>query len=116
MTSQIAMLPTAWRWIVLVLLFESSVSCWVFVALYTKSWRWWRNELGSHLVAFSICLGLFLTYYDVLVIWPALPGRTAIRMVLFIVLAAVINWRMVLFLRLSRAEKSEREASGGPPS
>lgn len=105
----IAALPLALKIYMLVLLVVSTLGCWGFVVLYHRSYRWWRNEFGRHLVSFSACLGLFLTYYLVLAFWPGMPWRTHIRTALFTLLAAVIVWRLVLFGRVSAAlDKTER--------
>lgn len=108
----IATLPPGLKVYMLVLLVVSTLGCWAFVVLYHRAYRWWRNEFGRHLIAFSACLGLFLTYYLVLAFWPGMPWRAGIRTALFTLLAAVIVWRLVLFGRISialdKTERSER--------
>lgn len=109
MTSQIAALPLGWRIYLFVLLGISTLGCWAFVVLYHRAYRWWRNEFGRHLVSFSACLGLFLTYFVVLAFWPEMPWRMGLRIGLFTLLTLVIVWRLVLFGRVSIAlDKKER--------
>ena len=112
--NRIAALPAWLQVYTLVLLGVSTLGCWAFVALYHRAYRWWGNEFGRHLVAFSACLGLFLTYYCVLAVWPGMPWRVGIRTALFTLLAAVIVWRLVLFGRVSWAlDRSERSSRSG---
>lgn len=108
MSTQLAAYPLGWRIYAYVLLGVGIFGCWAFVALYTKKYRWWTDPFGQHLVAFSACLGLFLTYYGVLVVWPDMPGRGAVRLALFTLLTVVIVWRLVLFGRFTRAKERER--------
>ncbi len=105
----IAALPLALKLYTLALLVICVVACWAFVALYSRRWPWWTNQFGSHLVAFSSCLGLFLTYYLVLAFWPGMPWRVQIRTALFTLLTVVIVWRLVLFWRIDRDERRAKE-------
>jgi hypothetical protein len=102
----IAALPPALRIYTLALLVISWAGCWAFVVLYTRAYKWWNNEFGRHLVAFSACLGLFLTYFGVLAFWPGMPYalRIWLRTGLFTLFAAVIVWRVALFWRVDRAQ------------
>ena len=112
MIAWLASLSTAYRVLVYVLLGEGIVACWVFVALYSFSYRWWRNSVGRHLVALSACLGAFLTYYGLLVFWPDMPGRDVIRGVLFVTLIVVINQRLWVFGRYDLARRREQRRRG----
>lgn len=105
----IAALPTGLRIYTLALLVISWAGCWAFVVLYTRAYKWWHNEFGRHLVAFSACLGLFLTYFLVLAFWPGMPywPRIWLRTGLFTLFAAVIVWRLVLFGRVHLAQQRE---------
>lgn len=108
MTSWLASLPTGYRVLVYLLLGEGIVACWAFVVLYSLSFRWWRNAVGRHLVALSACLGALLSFYGLLVFWPDLPGKDAIRGVLFLSLIAVINQRLWVFGRYDLARRREQ--------
>lgn len=110
MTNQIAALDLGWRLLAYVLLGVGSVGCWWFIARYTSLYKWWRNDFGRHLIALSSCLGLFYTYYVAVVIWPDLPGRTAIRLALFVALTGTIMWRVIIFERVARLERLDRKA------
>lgn len=111
MTS-VSALPIGLRIYTLALLVVCVAACWAFVALYSKSFPWWRNQFGSHLVAFSTCLGLFLSYYLVLAFWPQMPWRVGIRTALFTLLTVVIVWRLVLFWRINRDERRAANRDG----
>lgn len=108
MSNLLTSLPIAWRVVMYVLLGVGVVGCWLFVAMYTKAYRWWENQFGQHLVAFTACLGLFLTYYAVRLFWQDMPGRTPIVLSLFVLLDVMIVWRVVLFWRT----KSEQDKDG----
>lgn len=112
MSRTIQSYPLGWQIYALVMLGVGIVGCWAFVYRYVRTYRWWRNEFGRHLVAFSASLGLLLTYVGVLWVYPDLPGRNVIRLVLFSSLIAVIVWRLVLFERVKRAEKREAGSVG----
>lgn len=105
--STIAALPLGLKLYTLALLVISCAGCWLFVVLYHRAYKWWTNEFGRHLVAFSASLGLFLTYYVVLAMWPGMPEglRLWARTGLFTLLTAVIVWRLVLFGRVSLAQR-----------
>lgn len=105
--SQLAALPPWLRLYTLALLVVCTVGCWAFVVLYHRAYRWWTNDFGRHLVAFSACLGLFLTYYLVLAFWPEMPARVGIRTGLFTLLTVVVVWRLVLFGRVHLAQQRE---------
>jgi tetrahydromethanopterin S-methyltransferase subunit E len=111
----LAHLPSPWQWVVYALLGEGIAACWAFVILYSIKHAWWHNDFGRHLVALSSCLGLFLTYYGMLVFWPELPGKNVIRMVLFVALIVVINQRLWVFGRYEQARKREKKARAGEP-
>lgn len=108
--------PLGWKIYALVLLAIGLLGCWAFVYRYVRTYKWWNNEFGRHLIAFSSCLGAFLTFYAVMAVWPELPGRGAIRLVLFTALVAVIVWRLVLFERIKRAEDRVRRDPSSPRS
>lgn len=114
MTTWIASVPLPVRLLVYGLLAEGIAACWAFVVLYSVKHRWWHNDFGRHLVALSTCLGLFLTYYGLLVFWPDLPGKDVIRLVLFVALIMVINQRLWVFGRYERARTRERKAKATP--
>jgi hypothetical protein len=95
-------LPTWLQVVYFVLLVVGVLAGWTFVIRYMVSFRWWSTELGRHLVTFSSCLAAFETYYLLVLAWPDLPGKTAIRTVLFVVLTGLVVWRLVMFERYRR--------------
>jgi hypothetical protein len=80
-----------------VLLSIGAVGCWWFVARYVTTFRWYSTPLGAHLVVFSSIVGAWFTYFLAVFIWPDLPGKTAIRSALFVILTVAVVWRVVLF-------------------
>jgi len=113
-SAQIAALPLAVRLLAYTLLGLGVLGGWWFVIRYTRRYAWWRNEFGSHIVAFSAAVAMFYTYYMALTIWPELPGRSALRLILFTALTGIIVWRVVIFERVAGMERREkRDAATG---
>lgn len=104
--------PLGWKIYALTLLALGLIGCWAFVIRYMRRYDWWATEFGRHLIALSSCLGLFMTFYAVLAVFPRLPGAAAIRLILFTVLVAVILWRLVLFERIKRADDTHDSPPG----
>lgn len=95
-------LPTWLQVVYLVLLGTGALAGWAFVIRYMITYKWWSTELGRHLVVFSSVVSSWFTYFLIVVIWPDLPGKTAIRTILFVVLVAATVWRFWMFERLRR--------------
>lgn len=95
-------LPTWLQVVYFALLAAGVLAGWAFVYRYMRTYRWWKTELGRHLITFSSCLAAFETYYLLVLIFPDLPGKTAIRTALFVVLTAAIVWRLWMFERIRR--------------
>lgn len=104
------MLPTWQRWVNDALLLAGVLASWGFIARYTQTYRWWRTDLGAHLVTFSACVGAFYTYFAVVLIWPGLPGKAIIRTVLFVALTAAMVWRWAIFEQVRRQTKRDKES------
>lgn len=100
-------LPAWLQAVYIALLITGVLAGWTFVIRYMLAFRWWSTELGRHLITFSSCLALFETYYLLVLAWPGLPGRTAIRTGLFVLLTVAIVWRLVMFERLRRQPKGD---------
>jgi hypothetical protein len=106
--------PLGLRLVFYVLIVVALVGCWTFVFIYTRTWPWWRTEVGRYTIAFSACLGTFMLYYTVRIFWPELPGAPWIALGLFVMLDVVIIWQLVLFLRIRREQrKLKREVASG---
>lgn len=112
MNTSITAYPLGWQIFAYTLLGLGVVGCWGFLIRYTATYDWWRNEEGAHIAGFSGALGLFLTFYAVVAVWPSLPARGAIRIVLFVLLVSVIWWRWLLFER-TRFHRRRAEKGGG---
>lgn len=100
--------PFVLRIVFYILVFVALIGCWSFVIMYTRTWPWWRTEIGRYTIAFSACLGMFMLYYTVRIIWPGLPGAVWIALGLFVLLDVVIVWQLVLFLRIRREQRRQR--------
>jgi hypothetical protein len=96
------------RFIFNALVVTSLVGCWAFVILYTRTWPWWRNEMGRYIVAFSGSLGLFMFYYTLRIFIGEIPAQVWIVLSLFIVLTVVIWWQLILFIRIRREQRRQK--------
>ena len=85
--------------------------CVAFIVRYSMTNRWWKNVFGRHLISMSASLGALGLFSLLVLVWPGMPGRGVIRMVLFTLLALTVVWRVVVFERYQRARKREREES-----
>jgi len=114
-TTSISAQATWLAWLTYVALGAAALACWSFVTLYTVHYRWWRNQFGRYLVAFSASLGALMTHIFVYSIWPDIPFRVQVRTVLFLTLVFVIVHQLMLFVRVIRADrtKPERHAMRG---
>lgn len=79
----------------------------VFVGWYGWTRPWYLSDVGRHLMAMSGCVGAFFTLYLLLAIWPELPGRSIVRLVLLVLLVATVVHRLVLLARQDRADRQE---------
>lgn len=95
-------------------------SGWAFAIGYTLVFKWWTEESTTHIWVFSFDVTLFCTYYMLIAVWPEVPGRDAIRALLFVVLIGSMVWRFLIFIRSWRngtrklkAQKRALAASAG---
>lgn len=85
-----------------------------FIVHYSLVYRWWRNEMGRHIVAFSGCVGAFLAFFTVSFFFPTWPGRDWVRFALFLFLVVVIWWRWIVFIRVRRQDHRTAQESRDP--
>ena len=96
-----------WTAIFSILIVVELIGCFVFIVLYTRTWPWWRNEMGRYTVAFSSCLFLFMFYY-VLRILKLLPQSVVAQLALFVTLVIITYWQLVLFIRIRREQRRQK--------
>jgi len=104
-------LPAWLQAVYIVLLVTGSLAGWAFVIRYMVTYRWWTTELGRHLITFSACVAAFESYYLLILIWPGLPGRTAIRTCLFVLLTVAVVWRWWMFERIRWQTRKDRKGT-----
>lgn len=109
MASQVDSLPLVLKILAIALLAVGVLGGWWFVARYMLLFKWRSTEIGRHLVAFSSLLALFYTYYLVYSFLPNAPGKTPIRLGLFVALTGVILWRVVIFERVAAEARRQRK-------
>lgn len=72
----------------------------IFLILYTVLARWWRNPMGRHLFSFMLVMALALNYIVVQLVWPEAPYRMHVRFFLYLALASVIWWRIIILINV----------------
>lgn len=83
--------------------------CLTFVGLYSRV-RWWRSEVGWHLMTFTSLEALILGLTLARGLWGDYPGREVVLTVAFAVFAAASCWRAAILWRTQRrARRLERE-------
>lgn len=112
MNASISALPQPWSTIAYAILAIGWLAGLWFLARYMSTSPWYGSEVGRHLVAMSASVFGFFTLYLVLAVWPNLPGRSAIRFGLLLVLVANVVRRAVLFERQRTADR--RAGREGP--
>jgi hypothetical protein len=112
MNSQLSAYPWPWNVIAYSILGIGWIVTVVFIAWYMKTEPWSQTETGRHLVSFSASVGAFFTLYLLLALFPDLPGKGLIRIVLLIVLVGNCVWRLILFARYRRDERRAIKSEG----
>jgi hypothetical protein len=72
----------------------------LFVILYSILAKPWRTASGLHIFSFMLVISLTLIHGMIRVYWPAYPGYLWGRAILYVALAAVIIWRVLILLRV----------------
>lgn len=90
-----------------------SVAAWI--AVYTVTARWWRDPIGRTLVALAVLLA-GLCVHPALRVFFGLGGSAATwaDVALTGLVTPVMAWRIVVWVRLSRAGR--HPAGGGQPA
>jgi hypothetical protein len=81
--------------------------------------KWYTSNVGKLLMAFSINIFLFYSWYILVAFWPSIPGRGLVRTVLFTMMTVSLVYRLVKFvqieakLRRTNAASDVRRSDGG---
>lgn len=102
MNAQLSAYPWPWNLVAYLVLGVGWVAVVYFLAAYMSTHAWAATEVGRHLVAMTASVGGFFTLYLLLAVFPSLPGKGAIRIVLLVALVSTCVWRAVLFTRYLR--------------
>lgn len=105
MNATISELPLVWKLVAFGLLVLGIVFVFGFIADYTSHLPWTSSEEGRHLVAMSANVGAFLLLYTALAIWPDMPLRNIVRLVLFAALIGNCGWRWWLLRKYLRSRR-----------
>lgn len=104
MNAQLSAYPWPWGLVAYAVLGVGWLAVVYFLAAYMITSPWTSTEVGRHLVAMTACVGAFFTLYLLLAIFPDLPGKGLIRLVLLVLLVAACVWRAVMLTRYLRRE------------
>lgn len=108
MINTVRSLPLVWELLAYGVLAWGLLSVLLFLGRYMTSLPWSSTPEGRHLVAMSGNIGAFFLVYLVQAVWPGLPGRRYILIVLLIGLVASCTWRWLLLERHLRERRRER--------
>jgi hypothetical protein len=101
------------------LLIVGAVCSFGLVFLYIRTQRgWWKHPIGKILVSLALVDGVFYAWYILVTLWPQIPGRSLVRLVLFTLMTIAIVYRFIAFLKLQpvmRRDKEIRESGAQPP-
>lgn len=92
-------LPLGWQIFAYAVLAWGLISVALFLGRYMTSLPWASTPEGRHLVAMSGNIGAFFLVYLVQAVWPELPGRSLILIVLLVGLVVSCTWRWILLER-----------------
>lgn len=120
MINTVRSLPLVWELLAYGVLGWGLVAVLLFLGRYTTSLPWASTPEGRHLVAMSGNIGAFFAVYLVQAVWPGLPGRRYILIVLLAGLVASCTWRWLLLERhlreRRRQQHRERRKAGYRPA
>jgi hypothetical protein len=74
----------------------------VFPIVYAMTMRFWESELGMHFFSYGVAVWLNLTPSAIFLLFGDFPGRGVIVLVNFHLMAGVILWRAMVFLKIFR--------------
>lgn len=99
MNAQLSAYPWPWNFVAYSILGIGWLATVIFVVWYVRTEPWYNSEVGKHLVSFSCSVGAFFTLYLILAIFPDMPGKGIVRLVLLVALVANCVWRLVIFAK-----------------
>lgn len=99
--------PLLWMWWALVA--AGLVGSMMFPILYQVGSKgaWRRNDLGRHLMAFSVAVGVALLALLLRIALGDYPGRAVVNFGAMVYLVGVVWWRSVQYLRVWRKPREE---------
>lgn len=89
------------------LLIAGLVGSLVFIGAYTYYAKWWRSEVGWHLVTFVACVAVLEGSAIAFRLLGDYPGRGAVNVVAFTGLVAATWWRAALVFRANRRRRRD---------
>lgn len=92
------------------LLILGSLCSFGVVGVYVRGQRkWWSNDIGKIIITLSLVDGLFYLWYIIVSLYPQIPGRNTIRLILFTIMTVAIVYRFFTMVRLARIVKRDKE-------
>lgn len=78
----------------------ATISANLFVILYSTLARPWKTVSGIHIFSFMLVVASILNHATLLLNFPGYPGHLWVRAILYVALAVVTIWRVLLLLRV----------------
>ena len=73
-----------------------------FILFYHLRYRWWNNSVGRHMMSFMAGLTAILDLSLIAQMWPDMPGRQELRILVWILIPFLFTWRLVLLLTVKQ--------------
>jgi len=85
-----------------------AIVSWYIVGLYITTQKKWWNSISQLVIIMPISLGLIFTWVFIARVWPTVPGRIVISMILFSLVVCALLWVAWTLTKLFRVLKKER--------
>jgi hypothetical protein len=78
----------------------ATISANLFIVLYLTLARPWRTASGIHIFSFMLVVAGILNHATILLNFPCYPGHLWVRAFLYVALAVVTIWRVLILIRV----------------
>lgn len=96
-------IPSEWeRAIILTGVVWALMAGHLFILFYHQRYQWWRNSVGRHMMSFMAGLTAILDLSLIGQMWPEMPGRQEIRILVWVLIPFLFTWRLILLLTVKQ--------------
>lgn len=74
----------------------------LFIVFYHIRHKWWGNSVGRHMMSFMGGLTAILDLSLIAQVWPGMPGRQELRILVWVLIPFLFTWRLIILLRAKR--------------